>query len=52
MYIVQEFATSVVVNFGIKDLGDFIFEFYFNFNQRWRRLGAVRNFVQDCRFKL
>ena len=52
MYIVQEFAMSVVVNFGIKDFGDFVFEFSFDFNQRWGRLGVVRNFIWDCWFEL
>lgn len=34
-YIVQKFAMSMVVNFRVKNFGDFIFEFSLNFNQWW-----------------
>jgi len=42
----------LVVNFGVKDFRDFIFELVVDFNQGWRRLGTIRNLIRSCEFQL
>jgi len=42
----------LVVNFGVEDFRDFIFELVVDFNWGWRRLGMIQNLVQSCKFQL
>ena len=49
---VQEPTFPLVVDFGVEDCHDFIFAFAVNFDQRWQRLGMVRNGVRSHGFQL
>ena len=40
-----------MINLGVENFSNFIFEFTLNFDWRRRRLSAVWDFVGDCRFK-
>jgi hypothetical protein len=42
----------LVVDLGVKDGHDFIFDFTINFDWRWQRLGTIWNGVQSCGFQL
>jgi len=49
---VQEPTSPLVVDFGVEDGCNFIFNFTINFDQRWWRLDMVWNGVWSCRFQL
>jgi hypothetical protein len=42
----------LVVDLGVKDGHDFIFDFTVDVDWSWQRLGMIWNGVQSCRFQL
>ena len=48
---VQEPTFPLVVDLGVEDSRDFVFNFAIDFNRR-QRLGTVQNGVRSCRFQL
>jgi hypothetical protein len=42
----------LVVDLGVEDGRDLVFDFTVDFDRRWRRLGTIQNSVQSCRFQL
>jgi hypothetical protein len=42
----------MIINLGVKDFGNFKFQFSINFDRRRRRLDTVRNGVWSCDFEL
>ena len=44
-------VNSLIVDFGVEDLGDFEFRFALNEDQRWRRLDTVLDSVRSCGFE-
>jgi hypothetical protein len=42
----------LVVDLGVEDGHDLVFDFAVDFDQRWRRFGTVWNSVRSCGFQL
>ena len=45
---VKELASASTIYLRVKDLGDLVLDFAFNFDRRWRRYNPIGDLVRSC----